>query len=76
MSNKIAVRFTVVDFMNGTPIPVDAWATVRPNHIGVDGKARPYRVDFNKKTEDGYIWTTWDLLPEDVQILDLSKESY
>ena len=44
MNNRIAVSFTIVDFMNGTPIPVDAWATVRPNHIGVDGKPRPYRV--------------------------------
>ncbi len=74
MMNRIAVRFTVVNFMNGNPIPVDAWATVRPNHIGVDGKARPYRVTFNKKTEDGYIETTWDLLPEEVKILELCKE--
>jgi len=58
MNNRIAVSFTIVDFMNG--------------NMGVDGKPRPYRVTFNKKTEDGYyIETTWDLLPSEVKILEL-----
>ena len=61
------MRKVAIEFKDKSGELVTKWAEHRPDHIGVCGRLRPYRVEFGCATEDGYRYFTWDLLESEAR---------